>query len=142
MSADPIHILLSKSPLNIEDVEGFISADNTGALSFFVGKVRDHTGNKEVNRLEYEAYEPMAVKEMELIANQIVSDYKVEKVAIHHRVGNLMIGDIAVIIGVSAPHRKAAIGACAHAIESLKKTVPIWKKEVFVDGESWVTANP
>ena len=84
----------------------------------------------------------MAVKEMQKIANLALEKFDIKKIAIHHAEGKLQIGDIQVIIVVSAPHRKAAFKACEFAIDTLKKTVPIWKKEHFSDGEVWVNAHP
>ena len=93
-------------------------------------------------RLEFESYEPMAIKEMQKIAERAAAKWPVEKMVIHHRVGVLGIGEIAVIIAVATPHRKAAFEACEFAIDTLKETVPIWKKEIFEDGEVWVAAHP
>ena len=93
-------------------------------------------------RLEFEAYAPMAISEMTKIAAEVEQRWQAHHVVIHHRVGSLAIGDIAVIIAVSTPHRKAAFEACQYAIDTLKETVPIWKKEIFEDGEVWVAAHP
>ena len=113
-----------------------------GGLAVFIGTVRSSTGGKGVQRLEFEAYKPMAEGEMKKIAEQIISRWDARRIIIHHRVGSLDVGDIAVIIAVSTPHRKAAFEACQYAIDTLKETVPIWKKEVFDDGEVWVAAHP
>ncbi len=93
-------------------------------------------------RLEFEAYEPMAVSEMDKIAKQAIEQFPVQKIAIHHRTGILEIGEVPVIIAVSAAHRAAAFEACQYCIDNLKQTVPIWKKEIFEDGEVWVAAHP
>ena len=93
-------------------------------------------------RLEFEAFESMAISEMKKIAVQVEEKWKAEAVVIHHRVGSLAIEDIAVIITVATAHRKAAFEACEYAIDTLKQTVPIWKKEIFEDGEVWVAAHP
>lgn len=122
--------------------EAFVTNAKSGGIVTFVGTVRKYTKGKEVIRLEFESYEPMAIKEMTKIAEQILEKYPAEKVAIHHRVGGLGIGGIAVVIAVSCPHRGDAFAACEYAIDNLKKTVPIWKKEIFVDGEVWVSAHP
>ena len=84
----------------------------------------------------------MAIKELDKIADTIFEKWPVKKLAIHHRVGNLEIGEVAVAIAISCPHRKNAFEACAYAIDTLKETVPIWKKEIFEDGEVWVSAHP
>ena len=93
-------------------------------------------------RLEFEAYEPMAISEMRKIAEQILEKWPAKKVSFHHRIGNLEIGEVAVIIAVSCPHRRESFAACQYAIDTLKQTVPIWKKEIFEDGEVWVAAHP
>jgi len=92
--------------------------------------------------LEFEAFEPMAISEMCKIAESIMDKWSATKVSIHHRVGTLAIKEIAVVIAVSTPHRQAAFEACQYAIDTLKETVPIWKKEIFEDGEVWVAAHP
>jgi molybdopterin synthase catalytic subunit len=104
--------------------------------------VRDITKGKKVVRLEFEAYGPMAYKELEKIAHDVAAKWPVHTLLVHHRTGILNIGDVAVVIVVSAAHRAAAFEACRYAIDTLKQTVPIWKKEVFEDGEEWVAAHP
>jgi molybdopterin synthase catalytic subunit len=111
-------------------------------MTVFIGTVRNQTQGKPVIRLEFEAYAPMAIGEMRKIAAQAVARWGVSKMAIHHRTGVLEIGDIAVIIAVATPHRKAAFEACEFAVDTLKETVPIWKKEFFEDGAVWVAAHP
>ncbi|MDP4821874.1 MAG: molybdenum cofactor biosynthesis protein MoaE [Saprospiraceae bacterium] len=113
-----------------------------GGIAVFVGTVRNQTADKRVLRLEFEAYEKMALSEMRKIAERAAEQWPVKRIVIHHRTGVLYAGDIAVIIAVSTPHRKAAFEACAFAIDTLKETVPIWKKEIFEDGEVWVAAHP
>ncbi|MBK8503698.1 MAG: molybdenum cofactor biosynthesis protein MoaE [Saprospiraceae bacterium] len=137
-----IDITLLSEPLSIESGYHFVSSPDCGGINIFVGTVRNKTAGKPVSRLDFEAYEPMAVSEMRKIATDLGSKFGANKVSIHHRVGNLEIGEIAVIIAVSAPHRKAAFEACQYAIDTLKQTVPIWKKEIFEDGEVWVAAHP
>ena len=99
-------------------------------------------GYKEVTQLDFSTYKPMAIKEMQKIADAALEKFGVTKIAIHHAEGLLTIGDVPVIITVSSPHRKAAFEACQYAIDTLKETVPIWKKEFFKDGEVWVNAHP
>ncbi len=137
-----IDIQLLDTPLSLKGCTDFVAAPNCGGMVTFVGTVRNNTQGREVIRLEFEAYAPMAISEMKKIAEQAKKNWPVEKIAIHHRVGHLNIGDSAVIIAVATPHRKAAFEACAFAIDTLKETVPIWKKEVFADGEIWVAAHP
>lgn len=113
-----------------------------GGIDVFIGTVRSATKGKTVVRLEFEAYEKMAMKEMQKIADEAQQKWKVHKISIHHRTGVLNIGEIPVVIAVSAAHRDAAFDACRYIIDTLKKTVPIWKKEIFEDGEVWVAAHP
>ena len=117
-------------------------APDTGGIDVFIGTVRNATKGKPVIRLEFEAYEPMAIAELEKIVKQVTDQWPVQKVLIHHRTGILQVGEVPVIIAVSAVHRAAAFDACRYIIDTLKETVPIWKKEVFEDGEVWVAAHP
>ena len=142
MDESSIEIRISELPISIHRIEQSISAPECGGLAFFIGKVRQHTAGKKVLRLEFEAFESMAVKELQKIAQSIMEQWPVKRVAIYHRTGRLGIGETAVAIGIASPHRKEAFVACAYAIDTLKKTVPIWKKEVFEDGEVWVSAHP
>ena len=114
----------------------------SGGIDVFIGTVRDTTKGKRVLRLEFEAYGPMALSEMQKISDQIYSRWPIRKLIMHHRTGPLQVGEVAVVIAVSAAHRAAAFEACRYAIDTLKQTVPIWKKEVFEDDEVWVAAHP
>ena len=135
-------IEIHTEPLNIQSCIDWIMSPHSGGIDIFIGTVRDITKGKTVVRLEFEAYNQMAIKEMEKIAQQAFDNWPVQKVLIHHRTGVLAIGEIPVIIAVSAAHRAAAFEACRYIIDTLKETVPIWKKEVFEDGEVWVAAHP
>lgn len=137
-----IEILLSNEPLSEQNCLDFVKSDDAGGVVLFVGTVRNHTKGKAVVRLDFEAYEPMAVSEMRKIAEKAIEQYSVKKIAFHHRVGSLAVGEIPVLIAVSSAHRGAAFDACEFAIDTLKQTVPIWKKEIFEDGEVWVSATP
>ncbi|MBX2844292.1 MAG: molybdenum cofactor biosynthesis protein MoaE [Flammeovirgaceae bacterium] len=137
-----IMIKITDQPINISEVIELANADGAGAIDVFIGTVRNKTQEKQVTQLEFEAYEGMAVKELEKIAKSAKSKWPVEKIAIYHRKGILEIGEVAVVIAVSTPHRKDAFEACQFAIDTLKETVPIWKKEVFEGGEEWVSAHP
>ncbi len=119
-----------------------VTSPSCGGIDVFIGTVRDGTNGKSVLRLEFEAYESMALREMQKIAEQTFERWPIQSIAIHHRTGVLQIGDIAVVIAVGAAHRDAAFEACRYAIDTLKQTVPIWKKEVFEDGAVWVAAHP
>lgn len=135
-------IKITQKPIVVQDVIDLVYSDSAGAVDVFIGTVRNNTKSQQVVRLDFEAYEKMALNEMEKIAQLVKEKWPVEKIAIHHRVGTLDIGDIAVVIAVSTPHRKEAFEACQYAIDTLKQTVPIWKKEVFYNGEVWVSAHP
>jgi molybdopterin synthase catalytic subunit len=137
-----IEIILSDKTLNEQACLDFVKTDDSGGIVVFVGTVRNHTKGKRVIRLDFEAYEPMAISEMRKIAERAVEQFSLKKIAIHHRVGMLEVGEIPVLIAASAAHRGAAFDACEFAIDTLKETVPIWKKEVFEDGEVWVSATP
>lgn len=137
-----ISIKLTSEKLSLQDCYDFVDDPTCGGIDVFVGTVRNHTKGKAVNKLEFSAYAPMAIKEMQKIAERALEKFDVHKIAIHHAEGVLEIGDIPVIISVSAAHRNAAFEACLFAIDTLKETVPIWKKEFFEDGEVWVNAHP
>lgn len=135
-------IKITSEKLNLQDCYNFVQDASCGGIALFVGTVRNATKNKEVTLLDFSGYEPMAVKEMQKIADHALEKFYIHKIAIHHAVGELKIGDIPVIIAVSSAHRKAAFEACEFAIDTLKETVPIWKKEHFEDGEVWVNSHP
>lgn len=141
-SDDTISILLTDEPLQVDPAIRSVQAEGAGAVDVFIGTVRNNTQRRTVTRLDFEAYDPMAVKEMKKLAVRACEQWPVEKIAIHHRKGTLYVGDIAVVIAVSTPHRQAAFEACKFTIDTLKQTVPIWKKEIFDDGEVWVSAHP
>jgi molybdopterin synthase catalytic subunit len=135
-------IQISPTPLNIQECIDWIMSPESGGIDVFIGTVRNATKGKPVIRLEFEAYEPMAIAEMEKIIKQAEEQWPIQKALIHHRTGILEVGEVPVIIAVSAAHRAAAFVACRYIIDTLKQTVPIWKKEVFEDGEVWVAAHP
>jgi MoaE-MoaD fusion protein len=129
---------LSAEPLSVEQVNTEVASDDAGAIATFVGTTRARSRGRDVIRLEYEAYEEMAEAEMARIASELKARHDVLDVAIHHRVGPVAIGETSVVIAVSAPHRAAAFEACREAIDTLKQTVPLWKKELYVGGEEWI----
>lgn len=135
-------VKITSEKLNLQECYEFVEDISCGGIALFVGTVRNLTQNKEVTMLDFSSYQAMALKEMRKIADQALIDFDILKIAIHHAEGTLKIGDIPVIIAVSAPHRKAAFAACQFSIDTLKETVPIWKKEHFVDGEVWVNSTP
>lgn len=135
-------ITLTDQPLDIHQITQLAHSPDAGAVNVFVGTVRANTQAKKVMRLEYEAYEPMAVSEIQKIVDAAKLQWPVKKIAVSHRVGILTVGEIAVVVAVSTPHRKESFEACQFIIDSLKQTVPIWKKEIFEGGEEWVSAHP
>ena len=112
--------------------------DAAGAIATFIGTTRAQSRGREVIHLEYEAYEGMAEQVMADLAAQLAERHELCKVAIHHRVGRVDIGETSVVIAVSAAHRAAALAACTDAIDKLKVSVPLWKKETYVGGEEWI----
>jgi molybdopterin synthase catalytic subunit len=134
-------IKLTEEPIDVQAVVAEAQTGNAGAVNVFIGTVRNRTSGKKVVRLEYEAYDKMAVKKMEEVVEQARAKWPVEKAAVVHRKGVLQIGEAAVVIAVSTPHRKASFEACEFIIDTLKQVVPIWKKEIFEDGEIWVAAH-
>lgn len=135
-------IRILNTDINIQDCIEAVRNDAGGGIDIFIGTVRNQTKGKTVLRLEFEAYESMALKEMQQIALAARAKWDVQHIVIHHRTGVLEVGDVPVVIAVSAAHRAAAFEACRFIIDSLKESVPIWKKEVFSDGEVWVNAHP
>ncbi|ROH97712.1 molybdenum cofactor biosynthesis protein MoaE [Chryseobacterium daecheongense] len=137
-----IDIKITENILDLTDCFRLVSDPTCGGMASFIGTVRNHTKGKSVSRLEYECYASMAVKEIQKIADKAISLFSVKNIVVHHRTGILFPGEAAVIIVVSDGHRNAVFDACSFIIENIKKTVPIWKKEIFQDGEEWVSAHP
>ncbi|HET8968221.1 MAG TPA: molybdenum cofactor biosynthesis protein MoaE [Gaiellaceae bacterium] len=129
--------LLAES-LSVDAAVDEVRDDAAGAIATFIGTTRAHSRGREVVHLEYEAYEGMAEEVMAELAAQLVERHELCKVAIHHRVGRVDIGETSVVIAVSAPHRASALAACKDAIDELKVSVPLWKKETYVGGEEWI----
>lgn len=129
---------ITKEPIIIQDVIDKVVQREAGAITTFIGTVRELTKGKKTLYLIYEAYEPMAVKKLEQIGKEIKERWDGAEVAITHRVGKLDITDIAVVIAVSTPHRADSFEASRYAIERIKEIVPIWKKEHWEDGQEWI----
>ena len=130
---------ITTEPIDIEALYQAVLRDRDGAVVTFHGVVREYSDSGRVVRyLEYEAYPEMAEAQMRAIGAEIKRRWGVDDVAMVHRIGHLAIGEASVVIAVAAPHRGEAFDACEYAIDTLKTTVPIWKKEVFADGEVWV----
>jgi MoaE-MoaD fusion protein len=125
-------------PLELAAVVSQVADPAAGAIATFIGTTRDHNRGRAVTHLEYDAYPEMAEAEMAKIAGAVTERHGVAKVAMAHRTGHVPIGEASVIIAVSAPHRGAAMDACREAIDTLKQTVPVWKKEIFEGGEEWI----
>ena len=132
---------ITNGPISIESVARRIISPECGSTVTLDGYVRKFTKGRETLHLIYEAYEPMAIKEMEKLIDRAKSDFEISTVGIVHRLGKLEIGESSVVISVAAPHRKAAFAACEWLIRELKRTVPIWKKEVYADGEVWIEGD-
>ena len=130
-------ILLVREPINAPALVAHVRAASDGAIVTFDGCVRNQSHGRCTLYLDYEAYETMAIAKMREIATEIHAKFSIDRVAIAHRLGRLEIGETSVFIAVSAPHRPAAFDACRYAIDTLKRTVPIWKKEYFEDGAVW-----
>lgn len=133
---------LQDAPLSLQEAVDAVCAPSQGGLVTFSGAVRDHSKGKRVTRLDYEAYGPMAQKKLAQIGAEARARWPGTEVAVVHRLGTLFPGDLAVVIAVSAPHRKEAFRACEYVIDRLKEDVPIWKKEHAEDGEVWVGLGP
>ena len=129
---------LSGEPLSLDAVVREVCRDEAGAIATFTGTVRNRSRDRDVLHLEYEAYEGMAEESMAELARGLAERHELSAVAIHHRVGRVEIGEPSVVIAVSSPHRAAALAACKEAIDTLKETVPLWKKEVYEGGEEWI----
>jgi len=129
---------LSEERLSVDAAVAEVRDDAAGAIATFIGTTRAHSRGREVVHLEYEAYEGMAEEVMGELAAKLGERHELCKVAIHHRTGRVEIGETSVVIAVSAPHRAAALAACHEAIDELKVSVPLWKKETYVGGEEWI----
>src|SRR6478672_7307891 len=129
---------VTDEPLSLDAVVAEVADERAGAVATFTGTVRRQSRGREVTRLEYEAYAEMAEDVMAELAADLLERYELCAIAIHHRVGTLGIGEASIVIAVSAPHRRDALTACKNAIDRLKETVPLWKKEVYEGGEEWI----
>ncbi|MFE4368802.1 molybdenum cofactor biosynthesis protein MoaE [Streptomyces sp. NPDC056835] len=138
---DPIRLLaIRDTPLTVDEVFRAVGDDGAGGTALFVGTVRDHDGGADVDTLGYSSH-PTAEAELRRVAEKIVAEYPVRALAAVHRVGDLGVGDLAVVVAVSCPHRGEAFEACRKLIDNLKNEVPIWKHQKFSDGtEEWVGA--
>jgi molybdopterin synthase catalytic subunit len=129
---------LQDEPIRVDELIRAARADGDGAVAVFLGTVRNHHAGRRVLHLEYHAYQGMAEREMERIEREATDRFGVSRVAIAHRTGRLEIGEASVAVAVASPHRAEAMEACRFVIDTLKKTVPIWKKEYFEGGAVWI----
>ena len=129
---------ITEGPLSLDVLAGEVGQNTSGAVASFLGIVREFARGRQVKYLEYDAYPEMAIAKMRLIGEEIRQRWPIDRIAMVHRIGRLAIGEASVAIAISSAHRREALQACAHAIERLKETVPIWKKEVWTDGAEWI----
>ena len=139
MAGDRTWIALCADPLDVGAAYVFLQTPAAGAIAVFVGTTRQWTGDVETQKLEYEAYDGMATAEMERLASKARDQWSIERICILHRLGTVPISEASVIVGVSAAHRPEAFAACRFLIDTLKKSVPIWKAEHYADGKTeWI----
>lgn len=129
---------VTRDPLDPSALLAEARRDGDGGLTVFVGVVRDNADGRAVTEMEYEAYEPMAEKEMERIEEDLAARHPGVRVVMRHRIGRLRVGEVAVVVAASAPHREEAFAACRAGIEEIKARVPVWKREWGPDGSVWV----
>jgi molybdopterin synthase catalytic subunit/molybdopterin converting factor small subunit len=135
-------VALVREPIDAAAIERAIKSGADGAVCIFDGIVRDNSRGRQTLHLDYEAYEEMALQQMRLLRSEAMEHFGVRDVAIVHRLGRLVVGETSILIAVASAHRGAAFEACRWVIDTLKKTVPIWKKEQFVDGAAWADGEP
>jgi molybdopterin synthase catalytic subunit/molybdopterin converting factor small subunit len=136
------HIALVREPIDTAAIERAIKSPADGAVCVFDGIVRDNTHGRHTLHLDYEAYEAMALQQLHLLRSEAIEHFAIRDVAIVHRLGCLTVGETSIFIAVASAHRGAAFDACRWVIDTLKKTVPIWKREQFTDGAIWADGEP
>jgi len=141
-SGEARRAVIVRTPIATQSTVDKLKCGEDGAVLIFEGVVRNQTRGRRTLYLDYEAYEAMALKEMEALAAEALSKFPIRDVAMVHRLGRLEIGETSVLVAVASPHRAAAFGACRWLIDTLKRTVPIWKKEYFEDGAVWADGEP
>lgn len=129
---------LTRDPISLDVVAAQVGSPAAGALTFFLGVVRDHNDGRDVTRIQYEAYEEMAIEQLGEVEREIRARFEVTGVVLVHRLGMIPVGEASVLVAVSSPHRDSGFAACRHGIDRIKDLVPIWKKEFTPDGTSWV----
>jgi molybdopterin synthase catalytic subunit len=139
---DRVWVAVQDEPLDVDAAADFLRHETAGGVDLFLGTTRRWTGSRETDRLEYESYAPMAVEEMRRIADEAAERWPVVRACLLHRVGEVALREISVIVGVSTPHRRDAFEACRFLIDELKRRVPIWKRERYTDGSTeWVQGD-
>lgn len=129
---------LVRDPIKTDKITESLQHPGNGALVVFEGVVRDNANDRKVRFLEYDAYEPMALKKIEEVGFEAKKKFDIRDIAVVHRLGHMEIGECSIVIAVASAHRVAAFDACRYAIDTIKKVVPIWKKEFYEDGEVWI----
>ena len=137
----PVRVWITDAPIDIAAVIAGAGTSRDGAVATFIGRVRDHSDGVAVHRMDYEAYAEMAESEMRRIGDELYARGGISTISIVHRTGSLRIGDASVVVVVAAPHRDTAFPACQEALELIKSTVPVWKREHRTDGARWVDAR-
>lgn len=138
-------LAIGRDPLKVDELLSAVSRPTDGAVATFVGIVRAHNAGRVVDHLEYEAYEPLAIRTFHRIVAEVGGRWPDVRLALHHRLGRLEIGEASVVVAAASPHRANAFAACRYGIERVKQVAPIWKHEFFEGGESWIegaTADP
>jgi len=133
---------VSSEPLNPQRLMNFVRKDESGAVALFYGVVRNNNQGRRVQYLEYDAYPGMAVKKMREVAEEVRARWPITEMGMMHRMGRVEVGEAALLVAVSSPHRREAFEACQYAVDRVKEIVPIWKKEVGEGGEMWVEGHP
>ncbi len=133
-----VHVRVQADPLDLAALLSLVQAPSLGGVAVFLGTVRDHHAGRAVVRLEYEAYPEMAEAEMRKIAEEAMGRFGVARIAVAHRTGRLEIGETSVAVVVGSAHRREALEACRFVIDTLKRTAPIWKRELYEDGAAWI----
>jgi len=132
-----VHVAVTAERLSVDVVQQLVRGDGDGAVCCFIGHVRDMSLGRSVTRVDYEAYAEMAEREMHIIGVRTLEESGARSIAMHHRVGALAVGEVAVVVAVASAHRDEAFSGCRQAIDGIKSTVPIWKREHAADGVRW-----
>ncbi|CAB49091.1 molybdenum cofactor biosynthesis protein MoaE [Pyrococcus abyssi] len=141
MGKSKVSLVKKPEDFNIEEAIALVSSSSTGGIVIFLGKVRDENLGRKVEKLIYEAYDEMAIKEMERIRNEALDRFPIVDALIWHRIGELEVGENTILVVVSAKHRREAFEACAWIVDEVKKRVPVWKREVTDEGEFWIEGD-